>query len=135
MAYSGFLVKIGDFKIPLNMIKAKSYKDILNTQDLDSYRDSNGILHREVLDHVAPKLEFVIPAGKTEKEINQFFAKIRENYIEKKEKNSIVTSYVSEWGEYVSMEMYLTTSIEFPMMQATEEEIIYDEIRLAWIAY
>lgn len=46
MAYSGFLIKVGDYTVPFRYIEAKKYKCSIKGQDLDSYRDANGILHR-----------------------------------------------------------------------------------------
>ena len=63
MAYSGFLVKAGDYIIPANQyIKADSYSVYSNMQDLDPYTDANGYLHREALDLKAVKVEFETPA-------------------------------------------------------------------------
>ena len=135
MAYSGFLVKVGDFEIPFSMMSADSYVDVLNSLDMDSSANGNGVLEREVLDTVAPKVVFEIPPMKTDKEINAFFDRIRENYIDKKEKNLMVTSYVSEYGKYVTAEMYLQPSIEFPIYQANKNELKYGAIRLAFTAY
>jgi hypothetical protein len=102
---------------------------------MDSSANGNGVLEREVLDTVAPKVVFEIPPMKTDKEINAFFDRIRENYIDKKEKNLMVTSYVSEYGKYVTAEMYLQSSIEFPIYQANKNGLNYGAIRLAFTAY
>lgn len=134
MAYSGFLVKVGDYIVPFSMMRAESYSDILNTQDLDSYRNANGKLNREVLDHIVPKIEFEIPPMKTDKEITAFFKNISDNYIDKKEKKAIVTSYVSEWGEYFTTEMYIP-NIQFPIYLANEKLVQYNAIRMAFIGY
>ena len=58
MAYRGYLVKVGDYIIPNSIIQANSYKPSLKGQDLDSYRDLDGKLHREALANFAPKVEF-----------------------------------------------------------------------------
>lgn len=44
MAYSGFLIKVGDYTVPFRYIEASKYKTGVKGQDLDSYRDANGIL-------------------------------------------------------------------------------------------
>ena len=42
----------------MKYIKEKTYKGYVSVQDLDSYRDANGLLHREALSHVPIKCEF-----------------------------------------------------------------------------
>ena len=62
MAFNGsYYIKVGDYPIPLKYMFKGSYKVSVNTQDLDSYRDGNGKLHRNVLPHQADKLEFEVP--------------------------------------------------------------------------
>ena len=46
MAYAGYLLKIGTYQIPHSIIRAESYKAYVNMQDLDSYTDADGYLHR-----------------------------------------------------------------------------------------
>ena len=58
MAYSGYLIKVGTFTIPLSIIRAETYSAYESTTDLDSYVDGNGELHRNALDHKAYKVEF-----------------------------------------------------------------------------
>lgn len=135
MAYNGYLIKVGDYKIPFSMMRAETYSDVLNSQDLDSYRDSNGELHRDVLEHVVPKIEFEIPALKTNIEITDFFAELRKHYINGTAKDMMITSYVSEWGDYITLKMYLSPSIQFPIYYADEKIIKYNQIRVAFIGY
>ena len=52
MAYSGFLIKVGNYTVPFRYIEAKKYKCGIKGQDLNSYRDANGVLHREALSNV-----------------------------------------------------------------------------------
>ena len=49
MAYSGFLLKIGNYTFPQKYIKAESYSAYVNMQDLDPWTDANGYLHREAV--------------------------------------------------------------------------------------
>ena len=42
MSYSGYLIKIGDYKIPHKYIKADSYQAYVNMQDLETWTDTNG---------------------------------------------------------------------------------------------
>ena len=69
MSYSGYLIKIGDYKIPHKYIKADSYQAYVNMQDLEPWTDTNGYLHREkTVSLKALKVEFDTPAMLTNKQ-------------------------------------------------------------------
>ncbi len=134
MAYSGFLIKVGNYKIPHSWMKAETYSALWSGQDLDSYRDSDGKLHRTALEHFLGKVEFEVPPLKTDKEVSSFLKKIREQYTNKTEKKANVTFYVPELDDYKTQEMYVP-DITFTMYSANSEEIKYNSFRLAFIAY
>ena len=58
MAYSGFLLKIGDWVFPESLMAANSYSPYVNMQDVDPWTDENGELHRNPIDLKALKVEF-----------------------------------------------------------------------------
>lgn len=134
MSYSGFLIKVGSFEIPLSWMRAETYSVALHGQDLDSYRDADGLLHRQALEYVVPKVEFNTPAMKKQKEFAGFMANIRANYINATEKRVSATVYIPEIDDYVTQDMYvpdITPSIYF----ANGNDIWYNEIRIAFIGY
>ena len=77
MAYSGFLIKVGNYTVPFRYIEAKKYKCGIKGQDLDSYRDANGILHREALSNVSIKTEWETPGDIDEKALRALMDNIR----------------------------------------------------------
>ena len=133
MAYSGFLIKVGDYKIPHSWIKAETYSALWSGQDLDSYRDSNGKLHRTALEHFLGKVEFETPPLKTNTEVAAFMKKIRDQYTDKTEKKANVTFYVPELDDYKTQEMYMP-DITFQIYFAGKNEIKYNPFRFAFIA-
>ena len=136
MAYSGFLIKVGDYIIPANKyIKADSYSVYRNIQDLDSYRDANGFLHRNVLSHVANKVEFETPAMLTNIEFASLMKNIQRNYISSlEERKALVTLYIPEIDDYVTQEMYIP-DIQFTIYGIFGNVIKYNAFRLAFIGY
>lgn len=134
MAYSGWLIKVGDYKIPHSWIRAETYQVTKNGQDLDSYRDANGKLHREALEHWVAKAEFETPPLKTNIEVAQFMGNISKNYINSVEKNALVTVYIPELDNYVTQEMYVP-DITFTPYYADEKIIKYNQFRIAFIGY
>lgn len=134
MAYSGYLIKIGDYIFPLKYIRADSFSCGKEEQDLDSYRDGDGELHRNALEHWVPKAEFETKAMLTNTDIAEIFSNIRRNYINPVEKNANVTFYIQELDEYVVREAYVPTII--PTIYYADENIIkYNPIRFAIIGY
>lgn len=134
MAYRGYLVKVGDYIIPNSIIQANSYKPSLKGQDLDSYRDLDGKLHREALANFAPKVEFNTRPMLTNNEVTNLFNNIRRNYTNEREKKANVEVYMPEKDLYVTNEMYMP-DVELTIRQATDTEVVYDAFRIAFISY
>lgn len=135
MAYAGYLIKVGDYEIPAQKyIKAQSYKVSLNIQDLDSYRDANGVLHRNVLEHKVGKVEFETPAMLTNKELAEFFKNISEQYTVPAERKFIGTVYIPIIDDYISQDMYMVDPA-ITIYRISDNEIKYNPIRIAFIGY
>lgn len=107
MAYSGFLLKIGNYTFPTKYIKAESYSAYANMQDLNPYTDANGYAHREAVELKAIKVEFETPAMLTNKDFSELMYNIRQNYIIEREKSLYVTAYIPEYDSYVTQRGYL----------------------------
>lgn len=138
MAYNGYLFKVGNFTIPFNMIFTESYKAVKNDQDVDSYRDTDGVLHRNALSHWSFKCEWTIPPMKKNPDIESFFGQLYAEFRAagfETEKAAQCTAYCPETGEYHTGKMYLNSSVDFPMYRATPEYVQYKEIRVAFIEY
>ena len=134
MAYEGYLIKVGDYKIPHSWIKADAYSVVLSNQDLDSYRDCDGKLHRTALKHKIAKVEFETPSQKTDKEMSEFLENIWNNRINETEDNVLVTAYIPKYNNYQTQEMYVP-DIPFSIYYADDKEIKYNSIRMAFIEY
>lgn len=134
MGYNGYLVRVGAYTIPLGMIKANSYKITKNSQDLDSYRDANGVLHRNALDRKPDKIEFEIPAGWDDEKKCIFMEHIRNQYVDVKERKVIASYYDVETGEYEESEMYIP-DITWTIKSVINGKIMYDSARFALIGY
>lgn len=134
MAYQGYLIKVGDYTIPHKYIKANSYNATLIVQDLDSYRDADGILHRTALRHKANKIEFETPAMMTDKIMTEFLENIQSNYAVEGERKVIATLYVPELNDYMAQEMYMPDP-QFSIYGIFDGTIYYNPTRIAFIAY
>ncbi len=135
MAYAGYLVKVGNYTIPADKyIKTQSYKATLSVQDLDSYRDANGVLHRTALEHRVNKIEFETPAMLTNIQMAELFNNIANNYTVPAERKFVGTFYVPETDSYVSQDMYMSDP-PFSIYGIFDNVIKYNSMRIAFIAY
>lgn len=133
MAYSGWLIKVGNYTIPTNKyIKAESYSVYVNMQDLDPWTDANGYVHRTAVELKAFKVEFETPAMLTNISFSELMRKIRENYTVPKARECIVTAYIPEYDDYVTQTAYMADFT--PQIYGTYGGTIkYNPIRLAFI--
>lgn len=134
MAYQGYLIKVGNYNIPMKFIKADSYNASLITQDLDSYRDMDGVLHRTALLHRVNKIEFETPSLLKNNEMKEFLGNLRQNYINANEKKVNATVYVPELDDYMEQEMYIP-DLNFSIFGIFNGVIFYNPLRVAFIAY
>lgn len=135
MAYNGWLIKVGNYTIDTKKyVRAETYNVTRQVLDLDSYRDANGLLHRNALDHITYKVEFNTPPMLDNTQVAELMSNIRANFINQLERKANVTIYVPETDSYVTQEMYMP-DIQFPMYGNYHDKIEYNEIRLAFIGY
>ena len=134
MAYNGYLIKIGNYKMPLSMIAADSYSATNYGQDLDSYRDNDGGLHRTALAKQAPKVEFETRNMLDDRQMSEIMLNIRNNYTDAVEKKASVEVYVPELDKYITSDMYMA-DFSPQMYFADENKIQYQSTRMAWISY
>lgn len=133
MAYSGWLIKVGNYIIPANkFIKADSYSPYVNMQDLDPWTDANGYVHRTAVDLKAAKVEFETPAMLTNVEFSELMRNIQSNYTVPKARQLILTAYIPEYDDYITQTAYLA---DFqPQIYGNYGGVIrYNPIRLAFI--
>lgn len=138
MAFDGTLLTVGNYAITGDIyINAKSYKVTRNTQDLDSYNDANGYLHRFVLPHNPVKIEFQTRPDMTNEEWNDFWGPIASQFPDGRtstERKVSVTAYVPELDDYVTEDMYIPDP-EMTINHITDNVIFYDAVRIAFIGY
>ena len=131
MAFQGYYIKVGNYTIPLTFMKLESYKSAPNQrQDLDSYRDANGYLHRNVLSHTSTKLEFETPYL-TFKDMRTLIQNIRANYTDDLARTVELTYYDEETDTYKTGTFYMPGTVEYNWFNKE----IYAPSRFAFIEY
>lgn len=134
MAYSGYLVKVGSYTIPFKYIKADTYQAVYSVNDVDSYRDASGELHRTALPRRTLKVEWETP-DMSNTEIETLLSNIRSMYINATEKSVYLTAYMPEKNAYVQEKCYLTSDVNFSIRYADSNGIRYNPVRFAFIGY
>lgn len=134
MSYQGYLVKVGDYKIPHKYIKANSYSATLIVQDLDSFRDMDGVLHRTALSHRVNKVEFETPAMLTDTQMTDFLSNIQANYTNEAQRKVSATIYVPEINDYMTQDFYFPDP-QFSIYMIKNNVIRYNSVRFGLIAY
>lgn len=137
MSFNGTLLTVGDYDIDgTYYINYKSYSVTHQIQDLDSFRNANGVLVRNALDHVPIKIEFETRENLTNIDMGEFWGNIRSNFNVPKERKATVTAYVPELDDYVTQDMYIPDP-QFKIKRITPDTniIYYESIRIAFIGY
>lgn len=139
MAYSNTdkLVTVGNYVIPLKYIAAESYDVLYSTSDLDSYRDANGVLHRNPLAHKVGKVEFNTPRLLTNTELQDLLTNIRNNYkggAGDISKTATVKFWNPEYDNYITQDMYVP-DINFEIFGIFDGVVKFNAVRIAFIAY
>lgn len=134
MGYQGYLIRVGDYTIPYKYMKAESYKTVSSVQDVDPYRDGDGVLHRNAVEHRINKVEFETPAMLTDRDVNDLMSAIRGSYVAESERKVLANIYVPEIGEYIEQEMYMA-DIDFSIYSAYSGELKYNSFRVAFVSY
>lgn len=134
MGYQGYLVKVGEYKIPYKFINSETYVGQRAVLDLDSYRDADGGLHREALSHVPCKAEFETPPNLTSSEFAELMDNIRSYYIDELERKAVVSVFIPEINDYITQKMYIPDIV--PTIDSElNGELIYKPIRLGFVGY
>lgn len=142
MSFNGYFIKILDkdsddsgWIIPFRFMRAETYNVTLNGQDLDSYRDANGDLHRTALKHVAPKIEFELPFMDNLM-VEEFMSHVRARYINPTEKKVNANVYIPELNKYITHSFYIPDITFTPYhVDTVNNRIQYNQTRVAFISY
>ena len=136
MAFDGYLLKMGGDIFPLSFVYKESYKITPNRrQDLDSGRNANGVLERNVLDHMPSTISFQAkPMNNTD--LDKMMSFIRSHYVSEREKKLIIEYFCPDINGYKTGEFYVP-DIEYVinMVDVEKKTILYYGFQLEFIEY
>lgn len=131
MHNGNWLVKVGTYEIPLSLIRYDTYTSYpLQRQDMDSYVDADGYLHRTVMEHSRSKIEFEL-ITLSQQDFEGFMANIVANYVNEQERRVHLTYYNDEHGNYLEGDFYMPASLEIKRLNKG----LYAQTRIAFIEY
>lgn len=134
MAYSGWLIKIGNSTALHQYIAAQTYKVTKHIQDLDPYRDANGKLHRNALSHVSYTVTFDTRSINNT-QMEEIMSVIRSNFSNAAERKiDNFTFYLPETNDYVTAPVYLP-DIDFKINLADSSIVKYEPTTFEFIGY
>lgn len=133
MGYQGYLLKVNGKIFPNSMIRAQTYSINPNQiTDADSYTDNDGKLHRNPLEHTSTKLEFNIPMIK-DSEMDSLYDILP--FSTPHAKVSVEIEYYNPYTRSYDEAAVYIPDVNFTMYSADDDDILYEEIRLAFIEY
>ena len=136
MAFNGYLISVGQYSIELeHFIVAQSYHVSKKVIDLNSYRDGDGILRRNALDHIPYSISFDIKRCNNT-ELQKFLNMIRSNFISTKERKLMLNFYNPENDDYISQEVYMPDpDFVIERIEPENNQIYYKTIQIKFIGY
>ena len=140
MAFTGYLIKVGapgyEVEIPLKYMRAETYTVTPNQRlEWSAERDVTGVLHRETVANMPPKIEFSTPLM-TNSDINALNTIISTAYSVAAERKLRVTYYDPESDSYKSHECYMPdVHYQIRNVDTVKNVINYEELRYAFIGY
>lgn len=124
----------------MRYVDYESYKCSRKVQDLDSFRDANGVLHRNVLDNAPLTVSFNTRDGLTDTQFEEIWGTIvRNSYVVAKERKISGKFWCPELNDYVTQELYVPdpeiTIKQVKKNNNNEYEVIYNSATIKFIGY
>ena len=107
--------------------------DINKVIDIDSYRDANGVLHRNAMSHLSYTIEFEIKRLDN-KRMQEFLSAIRSKFIIPLERKVNIEFYLPEDDEYTSSDFYMPDP-ELNIERIENGSVYYTKTTIKFIGY
>lgn len=127
MAYQGYLLKVDGIIFPNSLISHAGFSITPDQrQDLDSYRDSTGLLHRNILPHKPCKIEF------TTKVLHETDRENLKNILQNRDKFTL-----EYWDAEYRTGTFYSPDIKYEIydIDKVSGDIRYKPVRIAMIEY
>jgi len=136
MSFNGSLLRMGADNFPLSYVFKESYKVTPQARlDLDPFRNTEGWLMRNVLNHTATKITFQVkPMWNAEHA--QMWAFIRSHYTIPHERKLILTYYCPDMDDYASGNFYIPDfTPQMDLVDTVHNKVLFLSYELSFIEY
>ena len=136
MSFNGYLLKMGVDVFPLSFVYKESYKVTANRrQELDSSRNANGKLQRNILEHMPSTISFQTKPMWND-ELDKMMSFIRSHYSVENERKLVLEYYSPDINAYKTGEFYMP-DMDFPInrVDLAQNRIFYNGFQLEFIEY
>lgn len=136
MAFTGYLIAlgVGETQFPLKYMRYETYEVTPDQRlDLDSTRDTTGVLHRTVLSHTATKIVFNMPSMNNT-ELQKALAYFN-NAFSDAQARTITVKYYDEWTNGYKSGTFYMPDIQFHIRNIDGNTINYGETKITFIEY
>lgn len=118
-----------------HLIKAETFKITPNArQDLDSYRDTEGVLQRNALAHTATIVEFdTVPMW--DSKFSSMMSAITSSYSNVNERDGTATYFDEENQTTKTGHFYLDSNFQVSVMQQWGNRTLYDSCHFKFVEY
>lgn len=134
--FNGTLLKVGGQDFPLQYVEETSYKiNDQSRQDLDPFRNTTGVLTRNVVPHTITKIEITAkPLNNIE--MSNLMTFLTNAMVNKQEKKVIAEYYSPSTDSYRTGEFYMP-DFEYTIdyIDRVENKIFYDPFTIKFIEY
>lgn len=130
--FGGYLLRSGNYTLPMEHMNIEGYSAKVNTLDEDSYTDNFGVLNRTVIQRIPIVQVELLPM--TDAEFDAIMNGLRSNYIVNDERKSRVSAWVPEYGAYVEQDMYISDP-EIAIQEVRGNSLIYKSVTLKFNGY
>lgn len=140
MAFQGYLIKVGTgnsaTEIPLRFMRAETYSVTPDQRmEWSAERDITGVLHRDTVENMPPKIEFKTPLM-TNKDIVQLNTIIQGAFTNQRERKISIEFYDPETDSYKTWDCYMPdVQYQIRNVDVARNIVNYQELRFAFIGY
>ena len=135
MAYNGYIMKFGNDEFDMGWIFRDTFAITPNRrQDRDSYRNANGKMVRNVLDHTATTITFQ-SKPMTRHDFALMMEFIRDHFSNAQERKLSITYYSPDINAYKTGNFYIPDFEVTTIMQKKSGELLYNTCTLEFIEY
>ncbi len=135
MSFGSYLVKLGSYIVPYDLILLESYKVTPDQrQDVDSYRDLNQDLHRNVSSHYKSIVQFKTRPNLREDVFRSLLSSVHDNFKSTKERKIKISFWNPDKGSYGSGDFYWVQP-NITILRVENDMPVYDSLEFKFIEY